>query len=166
MQLTYSLTQAAARIGMVADASMVQDIESYKNAAGEVKFGGVVTKGAATDLVIHPDAAAKVTDEKLVRGIVVASHELESKEDGALPGYKAESVVPVMRKGRVWVQSYTAVTEGTSTPNVIIEASGSETQLGFFRAAANGTFTALLPKAKWKSTTTGASQLALLEIDL
>lgn len=167
MQTEYTINMAAGRLGAIADSAMVQDIESHKNPTAEVKFGHVVTKGAADGDVIHPDAAAKVTDEKLVRGIVVASHEIESRAASTgLPGYPQYSVVPVMRKGRIWVRAEDTITEGTSTVNARVAANGGNTQLGGLRGAADSTFSAVLPKSKWKTSTSGAGQLAILEIDL
>src|SRR5690606_9168269 len=109
---------------------------------------------------------AEVTDEKLVKGIVVASHEIESVNDGEVPGYAAESVVPVMRKGRIWVISATAVTEGTSLVYVRVAANGGNTLVGGLTTTSDTSFTAVLPKSKWKSSTSGAAELAVLEIDL
>lgn len=166
MQLSYSLKQAAGSVGAIADSAMVQDIETFKNPSAEVKFGCVVTRGAASDEIVHPDAAGEITDEKVVRGVVVASHEMESQTGNATPGYIAKSVVPVMRKGRVWVVSESAITEGTSTVNVRHTANGGNTQLGALRGAADSSFTAVLPKSKWKSSTSDVNQLAILEIDL
>lgn len=166
MQLTYSIDQAAGSVGMIADSAMVQDIETFKNAAAEVKFGCVVTKGASSGLIIHPDTVGKITDEKLVKGVVVASHEMESQVGSATPGYKVGSVVPVMRKGRIWVLAEDTITEGTSTVNARAIANGGNTQLGALRGASDTTFTAVLPKSKWKSSTTGSAQLAVLELDL
>lgn len=163
MQLDYTINQAVAILGQIADSSKIKDVESYKNPAAAVFYGRVVTRGAASDEVVHPAAGAGITDEKLVRGIVVAAHEVESKQDGAAPSYAQNSVVPVMRKGRIWVNAITAVTEGTSTVNVYFQGAGP---IGGLRATADASDTAVLPKSKWKSSTTGANQLALLEIDL
>lgn len=165
-QLAYTINQAVGRVGAIADSAMVQDIESKINAAGPITFGCVVTKGASTDLIVHPDAAAEITDEKVVRGIAVASHEMESQAGSDAPNYKTGSVVPVMRKGRIWVLSEDAVTEGTGTVNVRYAAGAGGTQLGALRGAAVASETAVLPKAKWKTSTTAVNQLAILEIDL
>lgn len=166
MQTNYSIDQAAGRLGGKADSSIVSDVETGKNPDAEVKFGHVVTKGAASGEIVHPDSAEKITDEKLVKGVVLASHEMESQSGSALPGYKAESVVPYMRKGRVWVKAEDTITEGTSTVNVRHAANGGNTQLGGFRGAADSSFTAVLPKSKFKTSTSGNGQLAILEIDL
>lgn len=154
--------QAAGRVGAIHDSTIVQDIETYKNPSAAVFFGRVVTKGAATDEIVHPDAAAEITDEKLVRGIVVASHEMESQRDGLAPNYVEKSVVPVMRKGRIWVIAEDVISEGTSTVNVRYD----EGDLGALCGTAVPDETAVLPKAKWKSSTSAANQLAVLEIDL
>ena len=165
-QLAYTIDQAAGRVGAIADSSPIQDHESFVNAAAEVKFGCVVTRGAASNLIIHPAAAAGITDEKLVRGVVVASHEMESQPGAATPGYVVGSVVPVMRKGRVWVLAEDAITEGTSIVHVRYAAGAGGTQLGAIRGSAVASETALLPKAKWKTNTSAVNQLAILEIDL
>lgn len=166
MQTSYSINQAAGRVGLIADNSYVKDVYSYINAAGEVKIGCVATRGASESEIVHPDAAAEITDEKLVRGIILGSHEMESQSGSADPGYVVKSVVPVMRKGRVWVKAEDTITEGTSTVNARLAANGGNTQLGALRGAADSSFTAVLPKSKWKTSTTGAGQLAVLEIDL
>jgi len=166
MQTSYSINQAAGLPGQIADSSLVKDIESYKNPAGAVKFGYCVTRGTNVGECRHPVLPAEVTDEKLVKGIVVASHEIESVNDGEVPGYAAESVVPVMRKGRIWVISATAVTEGTSLVYVRVAANGGNTLVGGLTTTSDTSFTAVLPKSKWKSSTSGAAELAVLEIDL
>ena len=166
MQTDYSIDMSAAKVGMLADSALVQDIVSYKNPDAEVKFGCLVTHGAADGEVVHPDAAAEVTDEKLVRGVVVATHELESVENSEDPGYAAGSVVPVLRKGRIWVESEDAVTQSTSGVYARVLASSPLVQLGAFRASSMTSYAAAVPKAKWRSSTTGAAQLAVLEIDL
>jgi hypothetical protein len=165
MQLSVSQTMAAGRVGGIADSSL-KDVETHKNPDAEIKFGCVVTKGAATGEVVHPDAAAEITDEKLVRGVALASHEMESVRDDEAPGYVVESVIPVMRKGRVWVLAEDTISEGTSTVNVRYASGAGGTQLGGLRGAAVSMETAVLPKSKWKSSTSGNGQLAILELDL
>lgn len=161
MQTSYSIDQAVGRVGAIADSSMVQDIETYKAKAGAIYIGRVVTQGADLEAIVHPDAAGEVTDEKLVKGIVVHSHEMESNNTGSEPIYVQGSIVPVMRKGRIWVEATDAITVGTSTVNVDVT-----TNLGKLSGAAlASSASAVLPKAKFKSNTSGAG-LAILEIDL
>lgn len=161
MQTTYSINQAAGLPGQIADSSIVQDIVTGINSTAKAYFGRVVTKGASTDEIVHPSVNTGVTNEKVVRGIVVASHEIESKNDGDAPHYSIGSVCPVMRKGRIWVESESAVSEGTS--DVYVRVAGN---LGKFTTTSDTTNTAVLPKSKWKSSTSGANQLAVVEIDL
>jgi hypothetical protein len=163
MQTSYSIDQAVGRVGAIADSSMVQDIETYKAKAGAIYIGRVVTQGADLEAVVHPDAAGEVTDEKLVKGIVVHSHEMESNNTGSEPIYVQGSIVPVMRKGRIWVEATDAITVGTSTVNVDVTNSASLGKLS--GAALASSASAVLPKAKFKSNTSGAG-LAILEIDL
>lgn len=166
MQTSYSIDMAVGRVGAIADSALVQDIETRIAKQGPVMFGCVVTKGDATDTIVHPDAAAEVTDEKLVRGVVVASHEHESNPEVASPQYDQYTAVPVMRKGRIFVKAEDVISEGTSTVNVRYASGVGGTQLGGLRGAAVASETAVLPKSKWKSSTSSAGQLAVLELDL
>lgn len=165
MQTEVLASMVAGRRGAIADSGL-KDVETHKNPDAEIKFGCVVTKGAADGEIVHPDAAAEITDEKKVRGVALHSHEMESVRDDEIPGYEVESVVPVMRKGRVWCLAEDTITEGTSTVNVRYLAGAGGTQLGGLRGAAVAMETAVLPKSKWKSSTSGNGQLAILEIDL
>src|SRR5690606_21457218 len=147
MQTSYSINQAAAIPGMIADSSGVKDIVSFKNPNGKVYFGRLVTRDSAVDEVKHPTTAAGVSSPLVVRGVVVAAHEIESVEDGEDPGYAAKSVVPVMTKGRIWVKAISAVTEGTSEVHVYWAGSNP---LGGFRGSVDSSFTAVFPYGKWK----------------
>ncbi len=166
-QLQYTIGMAAGFAGMIADSAIVQDIETFYNPAGALFFGRVASRGAADGLIIHPATAAGVTDEKLVRGLIVATHEGVTKypSDGLDPSYAPAMPIPVMRKGRMWVVSEDVVVEGTSSVYARHAANGGNTKLGSLRASAD-TGAALLPKSKWKTSTTAAGQLAIVEIDL
>ena len=168
VQTSYTIGMAVGFPGMIADASMIQDIETHYNPEGAVFFGRVVTRGAAATQIVHPDAAAEITDEKLVRGLVVATQETVSSypNDNLDPAYPAAMPVPVMRKGRMWVLAEDTITEGTSTVNVRYLAGAGGTKLGSLRGASVVNETAVLPKSKWKTSTSGAGQLAIVEIDL
>jgi len=77
--------------------------------------------------------------------------------------FASGEVCPVVRKGRVWVTSETAVTEGG---NVFVRsvATGNES-VGALRATPDSTDCALLRGARWASTTAAAG-LALVELNL
>lgn len=164
MQTSYSINQAVARVGQIADTTYIKDVMSYKNPDALVYIGRVVTKGTDAEDIVHPSTQAGVSNPKLARGIVLHSHECESQADGLDPNYAVNSVVPVMRKGRVWVNSVAAATESTSSVNVYWNGSGKP--LGGITGAADSTFTAVLPQARFITSTTGANELAVVEVDL
>jgi hypothetical protein len=162
MQTEYSIDQSAGKPGMIYDNSL-KDAISLKNPDAELKCGCVATLGAAEDEAKHPAAATDVTDEKKVRGVVISHQAVESVEDGEEPGYSTGKVVPVLRKGRIWVKTEDAITVGTSTVNARFMGTG---QAGALRGASDSTFTAVLPKSKWVKGNSGAGELAVLEVDL
>ena len=163
MQLDYTINQAVAREGMIADATYYKDVASLKAAAGPVFIGRVVTRGTDSEDIVHPDAIAEVTNELAVRGVVLHAHNNESKRDELDASWPEGSVVPVMRKGRVWVKALTNATEQSGSVHVVVD--GSE-PLGALRGTADSTNTAVLPKARWITSTSGADQLAVLELGL
>jgi hypothetical protein len=163
MQLGYSIDMSVARVGQIADTSYIKDVASYKNPDALVYIGRVVTKGTNADEIVHPSTEAGVSNPLLVRGVVLHSHECESKADGLDPNYAAKSVVPVMRKGRVWVNAIAAATESSSAVHVYFQGSKP---LGGLRGSSDSTETAILPKSRWITTTTGANELAVVEVDL
>lgn len=163
MQTSYSIDQAVARKGQLADAGTWKDVASLKNPDGAVYMGLVVTKGTDVEDVVHPSTEAGVSNPLLVRGIVLHSHECESKVDGLEPNYPVNSVVPVLRKGRAWVVAKAAATEGTSVVNVYWNGS---VQKGTLSGSSDTTTTAVLPKARWITSSTGSDGLAVVEVDL
>jgi hypothetical protein len=163
MQTTYSTDMAVARVGMLADAGLIKHVGSFKATAGLVYIGRVVTKGTDAEDIIHPVSAAGVSNPLLVRGIVLHSHECASKADGLDPNYPIASVVPVLRKGRVWVNAVAAATESSSVVNVYWNGSNP---LGAMTGSADSTFTAVLPNARWITSSSGANALAVVEVDL
>jgi hypothetical protein len=160
-QLSYAVDQAVAFAGMLADAGMVQDVVTGENLSAAIPFGVMTAIGAGANQIALPAAAGDVTDVKKLVGVAIAHQAMESSASG-LPQYAPNSAVNVLKKGRVWVQVENAVTRGTSDVHVRYAGVG---QRGGFRGAAVASETAVLPNAKWLSSTTGAG-LALLEIDL
>ncbi len=164
MQTSYTSGMAVARVGQLADTGFIKHVASFKNPDGLVYIGRVVTKGTAAEDVVHPTTAAGVSNPLLVRGIVVHAHECMSQADGLDPNYAAESVVPVLRKGRIWVNAVAAATESTSSVNVYWMGTGKP--LGGMTGSADSTNTTVLPNARWLTTTSGANELAVVEVDL
>lgn len=166
-QTAYSVNQSAAQVGQLADLGLANDIVTgYNPDSGEVaKFGHFMTKGTGVNDVRRPTAAGDVTDLKLARGVVVASQAIECDSSAADPQYPVKSAVSILKKGRIWVIAENVVTAGTSGVHVRIAGTGN---LGAFRGASVVGETAQLPdaNAKWLTSTTGAGQLALLEVNL
>ncbi|WP_448510332.1 structural cement protein Gp24 [Immundisolibacter sp.] len=162
-QLSYSIDQAVGFEGQLADL-MFKNVES-KTAEGEILIGKVVTQGSSLDQVVHPDAAAKITDLKLVKGVAIHQHNAEQKYPAGSGNYSYldKSAIPVLTKGKVWVLAEDIITAATSTVNCRYAGVGSK---GALRGAAVGAETAVLPNAKWKTSTTAVNQLAQLEINL
>lgn len=160
-QTSYSIDQAVAIEGMIADASLVQDVITGQNQVTAVEFGKFVAKGAGDNDIIVPAAATDITSALLRRGVVHAHQAMESSASGN-PQYPVKSAVNVLKKGRIWVKPEDTV---DPTLSVHVRYAGVGTK-GAFRGATVASETAVLANARWLSTTTVAGQLALLEIDL
>lgn len=162
-QLDYTIDQAVGFEGELADLS-IKDVESAL-AEGEILIGKILTMGSTPSQVKHPTAANHITDEKLVKGIAVHHHAMEQKYPAGSGNYSYldKSAVNVGRKVRVWVKPEDVVTVGVSTVNVRYAGTGDK---GAVRGAAVVGETAVLPKAKFKTSTTMVGELAILEIDL
>lgn len=143
-QTSYDLDQAVGFEGQLGDLSL-KDVESHV-AEAEVLIGKGVTQGTALGQVKHPDSAAKITDEKLFKGIAVHHHAMEQKYPAASGNYSYPqyAAVNVLRKGRVWVKPEQTVTAGTSIPhmrfaNGIGVTDGTQDQKGAIRKDKDGT---------------------------
>ena len=77
--------------------------------------------------------------------------------------YLDKASVNVGRKVRVWVKPLSLVNAKTSSVHVFFAGANPKGSLG---GAAVAGETAIMPKAKWKTSTTQVGQLAILEIDL
>lgn len=166
-QLSYSVNQSAAKIGMLADLGLAKDIVTgYNSAVGEVAlFGHFMSKGTGDNDVKRPAAAADITDLKLAKGVVIASEAIVSNPAVTDPQYPVKSAPSILKKGRIWVVAEDAVTAGVSGVHVRYAGTGNK---GAFRGASVVAETAQLQdaQAKWLSSTTAPGQLALLEINL
>lgn len=159
-QLVYPIDQAVGFEGQLYDLS-IKDTESHA-AEGEIFIGKLVSQGSAIGKVVHPALATDITDVKKLKGLAFHHHAIESK---VAANYSApdKSMINVGRKVRAWVKPLTLVTAGTS--DVHCYFSGAQ-QKGSLGGAAVAGETAVVPQAKWKSTTTVIGQLAIIEIDL
>lgn len=159
-QLDYTIDQAVGFEGQLADLS-IKDVESHL-AEGEVLIGKIVTQGTALGQVKHPTTAAGITDEKLLKGLAIHHHAMESTVGGTY-SYLDKAAVNVLRKGRAWVKPENVVTASTSVPEVRYAGTGDK---GAIRGGNVASETAALPQSKFRSSTTVIGQLAILEIDL
>jgi hypothetical protein len=156
-QSTYGAYQDAGQAGMLYDTDF-RDVMSY-SAVGAVKFGGVVKLGTnpATQVsIIGTDAGEGA---KAV-GIAVASASVEAAFPfvaNAVTSYPATVSVPVLKRGRVWVETNDAVVAGASA-NLHL-ATGKFTD----EAVAAGIEAFTQFKATFITGTSGAG-LAVLEI--
>lgn len=160
-QTSYSVDQAVAIEGLLADASQVQDVITGQATAGALEVGKYVAKGAGDNDVIVPAAATDVTNLAAQRGVVLASQTFPSSVSGnaGVPQFRPANV---LKKGRIWVKPEDTVTPAQAV-NVRYAGAGVK---GSFRGAAVASETAVLPNAKWLTTTTSAGQLALLDLNL
>ncbi len=143
--------------GQIADIGK-SDVLTYANEQGDIiPFGSFVTKGSGEGLAVLPDATGEVTG-LVGLGVVARSHTQPQDE-----GYADKDVMPVVKKGRVWVPVEDAV-EAESAAFVRFVAEGAE-QLGAFRSDADGTDAVALPNAKFV-TDAEAGEVALLDLNL
>lgn len=162
-QLDYTIDQAVGFEGELADLS-VQDIETGI-AQGEIFIGKIVSVGTALNQVIHPAAATDITDLKLLKGLAIHHHAIEQKYPAGSGNYSYldKSSVNVGRKVRAWVKPVDVVNAKTASVHCYFAGAVQKGSLG---AAAVAGETAVLPLAKWKTSTSAIGQLAILELDI
>lgn len=116
-QTSYSINmQAAAYPGQIADNSQVVDRLSVKAVAAALPYGlhAVIDSSNTADFgnlaAKLPGSAADITNKSL--GVIVAD-QARAQNPAVTPAqYPQYSAVPVGRKGRYWVQSESAVSDG------------------------------------------------------
>ncbi|BBO74407.1 hypothetical protein DSCW_18240 [Desulfosarcina widdelii] len=157
MQTEVRSSMAVGLAGQIADIGP-SDIITYTNEHGDtVPFGVFVTKGSGEGLAVLPDATGEVTG-LVGLGVVVRSHTQPQDE-----GYADGDVMPVIKKGRVWVPVEDEVTAESAA--FVRFVAGAGEQLGAFRSDADGTDAVALPNAKFV-TDAAAGELALLDLNL
>lgn len=101
--------QAAAFKGMLYDLSRNNDVLSYA-AETAVGFGVPVTLGTSKEKEVNPVTTA-AGQAALAVGIAVASHSVEQTSAGVAQ-YGLTETVPVLKSGRIWVETQDAVVAG------------------------------------------------------
>jgi len=154
-----AINMANAFAGLIAESYQPKDIVSRINVAAAMKIGYLASldSGNGDDAVKAPAASTDVTDTP--SGFIAHTHALESSETGD-PQFPVKSALNIMRKGRIWVPVEDAVTVGAGV--YVRFQNGSE---GLCRSDADAGNAALLPSAKFVTSTTGAG-LAMVEINL
>lgn len=134
------------------------DVKTMRNdeASNELAFGRAVKFNSTTDRF---SAARPSVNTDLIAGIVALAYNYGKEELGAT-GVKPASVLNVIRKGRVWVETDAAVNIGQ---RAFIRVAGGT--VGVFRAAADGSNTIDSGGQVVFLTPTSGAGLALVEVD-
>lgn len=129
-------------------------------AEGAVIDGRMVSRGTDPDSQgLIPAAATDITNADNVLGVSLRDQSRESSSSGD-PQHEDKAVMPVLRKGRVWVYVEDAVTPDS---DVFVRFQGGDE--GMFRSDADGGDAAQLAGARFMSSA-GAGELAQLELNL
>jgi hypothetical protein len=154
-QSTYSTRYAAAFAGLIFDMRNIV-VESYACESATIAFGSAVAPGTDPRAQVKKPTATS----QGFRG--VALHEYGHAQDtSGNASYLQYEAVNVLRKGAVWVQVATAVTENATAYYV---ASGANA--GMFDDSAGEVTSSGGSRAGVFRTAASASGLAVLEIDL
>lgn len=152
--------------GLIYDIAQERDIISKLSAVAAITPGhlGVWKATNADTVVVLPVLTTDVTDGT-AWGVAIAdtSRQTNAAQTGA--DYLDEEAVPLMRKGRIWVISEDAVATVGLPAFVRFSATGGE-KLGAFRTDADTADAVALPGATFRSTTAGAGELVILELNL
>ncbi len=154
MQTTYDQYNLEGQVGTIADTSLRQT-DSF-SAQGVVGIGKAVVLGTNKERQIV-QAGTGVGQGALIVGISMLSQSIEQVQSSGLVQYADKTTVPVMRKGRIWVETNDAVVAG-AVANFHL-ASGKFTD----EAVATG-IEAMGIKARFFRGNTAAG-LAILEVD-
>ena len=130
--------------GQIADNSDVKDVLSALAVSAKVPYGVLVVadtanSGGFDNLAAKvPAATTDITNVGSALGVVLADQARAQDPAETVATYPINSALPCLRKGRVWVLSETAVTDGAPA-FVRFSANGALVQLGAFRADADTT---------------------------
>lgn len=162
-QTAYTQNPAVAVEGLPFDISENTDIVSAI-ASTAISFGHAVARIASTSVDDRPPVVRLTQAAGDLAGIFVGitCNDVTLEQTGT--GYIIKSVMRVMREGRIWVLAEDAVTYGGAVFARITAGVAPLDQLGALRSDADGGNATQIPGATWVSTTTGAGQLAVVEL--
>lgn len=177
-QTTHTIEMLRARPGLIDDTAAIKDVLSYlaEDSAGAGAGTFMVPGTDGERQCVAPSAAADITAGDGF-GVVVydASHEYPSAAATITAGneYDDEDMVPVLRKGRIWVLCDAAATITANSVVFVRHASGGGgSKLGTFREDADTATAAQLPGAFFRSAHldvdfgAGTQRVALVELNL
>jgi hypothetical protein len=164
-QTVFNTVEAVAHEGMIADVGMDNTVYTgvVNDTNGAVLFGRfvrILTAGNPPTVEL-PNATGEVTGDSGF-GIVVAEKTLEGP-GGTFAGHPDGAVIPVLRKGRIWVKSEDAVAAAPQPAFVRFTADANP--IGGFRTDADTAEAVALPGARFL-TNCGAGGLTLLELQI
>lgn len=160
VQTSYGTSRTKAIEGALADNGPHDIIPLYnEEASASIAFGRAVKQGTTDDGALLPAAET----DKIV-GITVHSDQYAAEELDST-GMKADAVMSVLRKGRIWAMARTAVTPGDRLwVRAVSSGTGFET-LGGLEDADDSTDTIdCTAQGVWRSTAAQGA-LAILEVD-
>lgn len=144
-------------VGLIAESFGPWAMES-KVSQAEVFVGRLVSLGAGDDEVAAPAASGDVTATAV--GVTARRLSRVSQAGAADPSFPAGESLPVLRKGKIYVEVEDAVTKGGAC--FVNFQNGNE---GQFRSDAAAGDAVALPGAVYR-TAAGAGELAVVEINL
>jgi len=172
-QTSYAINiPAVSYPGQIADSGEVLDILSAAAYAAAMTYGTLAITDETNTTTFEflaaraPSASGDITVVGAQLGIVVADQARAQNPAFTLPVYPQYSSVPCMRRGRIWVNAETAMTDGSS-PYVRFASGAGGTTLGNFRNSAD-TATAVQAATGQllvRGTTTGAGY-AVIEVNI
>lgn len=164
IQTVYPLDQIVAFEGMSADGHNNKFVLSAVNVAADSFFGrACLAVAAAGDEYVQPTTVAGT-----FLGILQHTHSIEQADlTLATAGQPQFQPGNVLRKGWIWVVAEDAVTDVTLGVFYRHTSPGADPEfLGRFRTDLDTADATLVPEARWMTTTSGAGQLAKVEINL
>lgn len=156
---TPTIGQERGFAGQLADAQNPKDVLTSLAVAAAVVIGNLVVTDAPNgdDAARLPASALDITN--LVKGIALHAHSQENTI-AASPSWPINAAFPTLTNGRVYVAVEDAVDAGQ--PVFARFQGGNE---GGFRSDVDGANAVQVPKAVFRSTTTGAG-IAVVELNL
>ena len=164
IQTTYPILKDQAFEGMMGDGNFVGGRWSAVNVAADSFFGrACLTVAGAGDEFVQPTTVAGV-----FFGVLMHTHAVEqSALTIATAGLPQNQPGNIVRRGRIWVVAEDEVTTVNDGVFYRHTSPGADPEfLGRFRTDADTADATAIPEAKWLTVTTGAGQLALLEVNL